>query len=808
MINHNSILNFSKDNENTFLKTIKTNLKSVYLLLIVFLSLSVANAHSNGEQLAELINAPEQANAPGVAGVASGSGAVNALPVGYVTSTTKFTDFLSEPNGHLDRFSPLTITTLGTTIPNPCFRIDAPAIARRIRFMGKPLVHPERAVCIPVGNDADARAKGGRYINPANPEYEYINDGNAVAEFNPPIAGATQQYNPRGFYFQIPGRSTIGATINSKEDMCKTPDLSRVTLPEGVTAEQLRNFIRPRYQDYRTRIPGKSEVPDGVCMCLVRTLERPEGTPMNCANINGEALRAMGSVSTGSQGNETLTSGTAGGGDGFIAYANAVAQNLGTLNRMAITGRRSADAAGDVVANNVTANAGAQTVSPTSTVTGVVASTNTVSSAQATIIQCINNEYTNSVACRRRSSEAKQKCRDANEGNSTNNAMGAVLGSAADMNTMMRSGTGAQGNCMQASMMAMGAREALSAMGEKCDADVNSCKESCKEDSYDRFVERCFANNGTSVESIRNRGSEDPVLVAFREKDPTIRENYDVGARVCFRELRGAQSDYSSLVSGLGNSLQASLQCACQTSSAAGPNCQAVPNINNCDTNPSLAGCDVYGPLGACVPGSVGYDAKSCSCLQNPAAAGCSGAGTTTPASLFGGNLRVAPASGGSFAGGGAGATGAGGGRAGNLDLGGSAETVQSNLSGDGANGAGGKSAGGAYGGSVSGGGAGNGNATEEAVAAGAPPESGLGGLFNQAKNAVMGALGRGSNRTTRATAKGAVNEVNMKKFKPLRGIATSEGMGSRNMDIWKMVNMCANGETCASNRNNYMMAP
>ena len=370
---------------------------------------------------------------------------------------------------------------------------------------------------------------------------------------------------------------------------------------------------------------------------------------------------------------------------------------------------------------------------------------------------------------------------------------------------MMRAGTGAQGNCMRASLITMAASTALEKMGESCEPKVNSCKDSCKSDSYERVLEDCLANNGTSSNALSDSSNTSREAEVFRQRNEQIVAGFDRADRICNRELSGLLSDANKLMNGLGNSMQASLQCACQTSSAAGANCQAVPNINNCNTNPSLAGCEVYGALGACVPGAVGYDAKSCNCLQNPAAAGCNSAGSTTPATLFGGNLRGSPAAGGSFAGGGA-AAGGSGGRAGNLDLSSAPDAVQSSLSGDATVAA--AKPGGAYGGSVGAGGSGNGNAPEEAALPGAAPEGGLGGLFNQAKNAVMNALGKGGSRNTRAAGRNAAAEPNMKKFKPLRGLANSEGMGTRNMDIWKMVNMCANGETCASNRNNYMMTP
>jgi hypothetical protein len=166
-----------------------------------------------------------------------------------------------------------------------------------------------------------------------------------------------------------------------------------------------------------------------------------------------------------------------------------------------------------------------------------------------------------------------------------------------------------------------------------------------------------------------------------------------------------------------------------------------------------------------------------------------------------------------SFAGGNSGSGGSGGvggGRASGLDLsgGGTEEVAQTELRKSSGNN--GNSPGSPYGGGPGGGGGGGGSggdgAPEDAGVAAVQEETGLKGLFNQARNAVMNAFGK-SSANTRSARSAAAEETGGKKRK-LRGLASGSDIGTKNMDIWRMVNMCANGETCVSNRNNYVENP
>ena len=73
----------------------------------------------------------------------------------------------------------------------------------------------------------------------------------------------------------------------------------------------------------------------------------------------------------------------------------------------------------------------------------------------------------------------------------------------------------------------------------------------------------------------------------------------------------------------------------------------------------------------------------------------------------------------------------------------------------------------------------------------------------------MANAFGLGKKAANSAPGNGSLQKPDMGKFKPLRGLAgRASGMGSKNMDIWKMMNSCTSGDTCKSNENNYLVAP
>jgi hypothetical protein len=82
-----------------------------------------------------------------------------------------------------------------------------------------------------------------------------------------------------------------------------------------------------------------------------------------------------------------------------------------------------------------------------------------------------------------------------------------------------------------------------------------------------------------------------------------------------------------------------------------------------------------------------------------------------------------------------------------------------------------------------------------------------LAGLFNQAKSFMSKAFGlkkTGPNGNLEPVKK----SIDVNKFRPIRGLASKYPVGTKHMDIWKMVNTCLYAETCSSNSNSYLDSP
>lgn len=627
-----------------------------------------------------------------------------------------------------------------------CATVNVEEVLSRLSYSGHRF-DPRGASCVEVNTDRMAADRNlTRYLNPASPEYLGSN-----------IAGGQVDYNPAGYFITLDPRYNP-----TKQHMCVNPVLPPV---EGIADSQtrLRNMISPRWQIYR-RQDGTQ---DGLCVCQ---FGRAPG------NFDGDAGVCTSNYFTN-----------------VVQTSAEVLGNLGVFTPSPVV-----------------------TAAPTAVVSSPVVVTQTpnnqqptVDDAQARILSCISDTHDSARNCSTLSSQARNRCKQVEEENSPLNTTGQLLGAGAQANTMMRAGTGAQGNCMRASALTMTARSTMEAFGESCSTEVDACQNQCKTTSYDDFIERCLTSNNTSVALLSAGANTSPEAVKFREKNESIRDLFTRASRTCNEELPRVESDTNKIVNGLGNTLQASMTCACQTSSAAGANCQAVPNINTCATNPTLAGCAVYGALNACVPGSASYDAKACGCLQNSSAPGCSG-GTASPVSLFAGNLKATTPNGSSTFAGGTVAAGGAAARASNLNLndGSNSETQSANLTEEGAKASGGPAVGnvGNYVGGA--GGSGNGNIEDAAIAT-SSEDNVLGGLFNQVKNAVLNAVGKGSRGSNRNVASKNSETPDMKKFRPLRGLAdTSNEVGSRNMDIWIMMNRCTRGESCKSNLDGFIVDP
>lgn len=436
-------------------------------------------------------------------------------------------------------------------------------------------------------------------------------------------------------------------------------------------------------------------------------------------------------------------------------------------------------------------------------------------------VSCVQSAAASALRCKNNAEVARRIC-DSQNNQSTSGQVGDALGAVGSVYAQANANSGTQANCFKAGLIANGARMALNPTSESCQESIEGCSV-CGEDKYDEFRQQCLTilqqTQNKTIEQLMVEAPNSPEVTAWNENESTIRNNYSEGLSIC-QAGRDNQNKLNQLLTGLGNALQQSLVCACQTSSSAlgttavpgtpqqaqNSNCAtAIPNPDDCATNPSLPNCNLYGSMNVCTPGA-GYDAAACNCQMNPRSAGCPGATTGDGVSNFAGaGLNAKPGDTVSF-----GALAGGGGRGGSsVDLSTPDDPAALNFGGAGDN-KGGRErlpmVSGAGGGSAAGGGGGTGAAPEEGVAA--APSSGLGGLMNQLKTGYARLMGgkattNGNIRVNKKPGAGG----DLSKFRP-RGLASSSGVGSKNMDIWRMMNMCVQGDTCKRNVNNYITAP
>ena len=424
--------------------------------------------------------------------------------------------------------------------------------------------------------------------------------------------------------------------------------------------------------------------------------------------------------------------------------------------------------------------------------------------------ECVDKWIEKANKCKAAAETAVHSCDEADKkNNDTNSMIGATAGVTGMLGNIAVAGNQANGSmqeCFKSGVMANTAASTINGMRENCSRDYTGCKADCDGSTKVSDIEKdCPAKIGKTIADIR--GDTGPNGTYYRGNLDTIKEGFSEGTSTCSVKAKEKQNILGSLFDGVGKALTASLTCVCQLTNAGG-DCTKIPSVEDCAAIPAPAGCNGYAAIDMCTPGSVAYDAKGCSCGQNPSAPGCSGSSMNTVASFAGPPIN-SPGS--NFAGGvtmGAGG-GGGGGRApdlGNLNPG-DPGSEGFDLGAQRAQGA--ATVTGGSGGGGGGGGGGNGDANSGAGAPAPEEEKGIGGIFSQAKSFMSNALGLGKGKPSTASGNGAANKFDANKYRPLRGLAgVKGGLGSRNMDIWKMMNSCTSGDTCKSNENNYIVGP
>ncbi len=436
----------------------------------------------------------------------------------------------------------------------------------------------------------------------------------------------------------------------------------------------------------------------------------------------------------------------------------------------------------------------------------------TPTAVEVELTSCIDSWENQAKECEKKADKAAISCKavDKKLAKENKDTAGAI-DAASNMHTNMKAGSGAQQQCFLASLAANVAKDSLSAITDSCKSDRKSCSNACSQETLANLQKSC--QDKISPEEVM--GPHLPSAVAaraaqialnqnyFDTNEKEIKEIYADGQEVCSAEAGKGELKLSELLSSVGKSLHSSVMCMCQLSSS-GPNvsdeCKSIPSPNDCNLIPSGPGCGVYGSLDVCTPG-VAYDAKLCNCQLNPKTAGCPGhlsGGLTTFAGTQINSKGAADSGGGNIIAGGPKSSG------GDMDVPIGSDEAGSDLKyqgpvGDAGAGPSGGSPGGMGGGPSSGG-----PAEAQAVA---PEEKGIGGLFNQAKSIMSNAFGLKKSPPTNPSIKDAKKSsaIDANKFRPMRGVASKSGFGTKNQDIWIMMNKCIIAETCRNNNNSFL---
>lgn len=289
------------------------------------------------------------------------------------------------------------------------------------------------------------------------------------------------------------------------------------------------------------------------------------------------------------------------------------------------------------------------------------------------------------------------------------------------------------------------------------------------------------------------------------------------GFRGCQASQQQQQPEMENLVGSIGRSLQSAAQCSCQyasnlsnTTGTAQNGCAGeTPNPNACIENPSARGCEVYREMSVCTPGTT-YNARLCRCQVQPSSAGCENVPTTgTLASMAGAMIKDGAVVGES-------SFGFHNGKKASIDLGsGAGETTSTGLTPNAAKSAetnskdinSGQLSSVASGGAVL-------SEPDPQKPTPAKPDSGgaVANLLSAAKGAAKSLGGFAENILENGDIKNVKSSrsknPDFNAFRP-RGIAGGRnGLGGRNMEIWKMMNRCVQGETCPSNIDKYILVP
>lgn len=606
------------------------------------------------------------------------------------------------------------------------------------------------ARCVRARTDNEAIAKcGSRVINPGNPQYQST------------IKGSLGE-NPENYYYCV-----SNSVQNKKEHVCKN------------LASKLSRFVKEQPMITFTWVPKTKT--DGDCLCGAKG----SAQKFNCdqeAPVIAKKCEAIGLKEVS-------------GSD----YEQMPVESQNTYMCDCLDGRFF-----DVkVAKASCAEAPKPQVAPTPAPTPAKVTRAYPTTADDSMKACVKSWNDQALLCKTNSEDAKKGCNPAKTKEDKENA--AAIDATKNLYTGTKANSGMQQECFTAGLAASGAKTYFGSSKDSCDASVTACTTACNEETLEAMKKSCYDKIVTEEQYELGNGDASPNASLFQQTEVAVREITDSASKVCTEDAKKGQSMLSSLLSGVGDALSSSLQCMCQTSSGAA-DCTALPTPGACDMNPNTAGCGAFGSLAVCTPGS-GYDAKLCSCQLNPKEVGCPGGVASGGLSNF-----ASPSI-----------------KSNGLSDGGNTPTIAGGLKSVGAlpdlprgtndDSSGGtpmqlgaspsSGPGGGAGGGMGGGGGASGGGEPPAAAAEPPAEEkGLTGLFNQAKTFFKDALGAKKTPTTAIKNGKSEKGFDPNKLRPTRGIASKNGIGSKNQDIWKMSNSCMYAETCPRNMNSFLDAP
>ncbi len=408
--------------------------------------------------------------------------------------------------------------------------------------------------------------------------------------------------------------------------------------------------------------------------------------------------------------------------------------------------------------------------------------------SSSALVKCVDDRMAAAQQCVTQANETKKICEKHKGENSTvdgiSTAAQTIFGGlqakgAADA----RSGAASSSQlCAIASLASSGTASLLSGFREDCSSDQQKCAKVCSEYTSKKLEEICGSMAKTLINNYEMSDSDKRYLANNQTELNKALEPADTYCSVTAKE------ENDLLTSALGNALKsqaAAQNCVCQTTTSAG---DCMPSSEACLANPSLNGCSTNPYAINCSMGASDYSTPNCVCLRDPSSPSCKAA-LTANVNAMGSGIKSNGSDASNFAGGGT--LGDTGGFDGAIDLSSPRGAFSGDLSGKSSslNPMGEPLSGG--GGSLGGGGGGGGGSSEKPAAGPEEEQSALGGAFSSLKSMMGSVFGGGKNAGNGSTKSSTGSTFDPSKFsnpRGLRGIASGTGMGSKNMDIFKMI--------------------